>query len=113
MHLGEVQITLRLRKLYTPLKKRDNWQTEFIRFREALDKLKENRDEVLSDLKETTFSKDYLSTQLEHLQSEQNIAVNQEDFALADKVNQQIEVKQSELRNLKYQHPILDQKVFM
>ena len=41
------------------------------------------------------------------------MAVSKEDFALADKINQQVELKQSELRNLKYQHPLLDHRVRM
>ena len=75
--------------------------------------MRQNRDDVLSTLREKTFSKDYLSSQLKHLQAEQNIAVSEEDFLLADKLNQQIEIKQMELINLKYHHPILNEKVIV
>jgi len=79
--------------------------------RKGLDELKQRRDDVLSHLKETTFSKDFLSSQLKQLKIKQNNAISKEDFELADKINQEIETRQAELRNLKYQHPILDQMV--
>ena len=79
--------------------------------RKGLDELKQRRDDVLSHLKETTFSKDFLSSQLKQLKIKQNSAICKEDFELADKINQEIETRQAELRNLKYQHPILDQMV--
>ena len=83
----------------------------YILRRKGLDELKQKRDDALSHLKETTFSKDFLSSQFKQLKIKQNNAISKEDFELADKINQEIETRQAELRNLKYQHPILDQLV--
>ena len=74
--------------------------------------MRQNRDEIIEELRGKRFCKDFLVSQLKDLYTEQNVAISNEDFAVADKINQEIERKQTELDNLKFKHPIIDNKVF-
>ena len=52
-----------------------------------------------------------LESQISQLQKEQNEAVSNEDFGMADKINQSIDDITEQMENFKYRHPLLDKKV--
>eukprot|EP00795_Rhopilema_esculentum_P013691 gene13691-4598_t len=79
--------------------------------REQLNSLRKSHIGLLCDLKETTFSKDYLVSQIAQLQDQQQLAIKQDDFSSAESINHQLEEKQNDLNNFKYRHPIVERRV--
>ncbi len=74
--------------------------------------MKETQVNLLQNIRKSFNLKTAVEAEIQTLQEEQNSAITKDDFALAEKINQRIDLRQIELENLKFQHPLLDRKVF-
>eukprot|EP00794_Sanderia_malayensis_P017481 gene17481-19229_t len=79
--------------------------------RDQLESLRCSQVDTLKSIENSYSSTKTINLRIRELQEEQSLAVSKDDFGLAVELNQEIEQKQNELENLKFQHPLLDPKI--
>lgn len=82
-------------------------------FREEMNALNSKQNSLLESWKLQHLTEDQIHAKVHRLKEKQTVLVTEENYAEAAEIDQQISDLLEQHENYKYQHPVLDEQVYM